>query len=117
MKNWKYPLGTRVSFNRRYTKLGWINPGSDDPRVHINDESGLASVPRWVETKLDKPLVGIVSGVRKITLTNLAQYVGEGEYEHWETVKKELEGQVYLVAVTMSRQYKVAELWIEAVKG
>lgn len=111
-KSWKFPLGTRVSFDRRYMRLGWVDPDRDDPRVTISEESGFASVPRWQETKFKKPMVGIVAGVRKITLRNLAQYVGDGEYEHWETVKKELEGQVYIVAVNMSRQYKVAEPWM-----
>ena len=112
MKNWKYPLGTHVAFDRRYTKLGWLNPENDDPRIILNDESGRASVPRWAELKLKKPLSGIVVGVRKITLANWVDWFGDGEYAHWETVQKHLEGQVYLVAVNMSRQYKVAESWM-----
>lgn len=112
MKSWKFPLGTRVSFGSRYMRLGWINPDSDDPRITFHEESGMTSIPKWQEVKLEKPLVGIVSGVRKITMRNLAQYFGEGEYEHWEIVKKELEGQVYLVAINMSKQYKVSENWM-----
>lgn len=112
MKKWKFPLGTSVAFDRRYTKVGWINPENDDPRVTLNDETGRASVLRWEETKLEKPMTGIVVGVRKITLANWVDWVGDHEEGHWETVQNHLEGQVYLVAVNMSRIYKVAEAWM-----
>jgi hypothetical protein len=112
MKNWKFPLGTGVSFNRRYAKVGWINPESDDKRITVDEVSGRVSLPRWEERRLEKPVDGIVVGVRKITIANWVDWVGGCENGHWETVQKHLEGRAYLVAVNMSRIYKVAEAWM-----
>lgn len=114
MKKWKFSLGQKVLFDRRYTKVGWINPENDDPRVTTHEESGRTSVLRWEETRLKKPMTGMVVGVRKITLANWVDWVGSPDDGHWETVQKHLEGQVYLVAVNMSRTYKVAEAWMAA---
>jgi hypothetical protein len=55
-------------------KNGFIDPeSSNDSRVVLNDESGRASITRWSELKLDKPMKGIVVGVRKITLGKCRQ--------------------------------------------
>ena len=83
MKNWKFPLGTGVSFDRRYTKVGWVNPESDDKRITVNEISGRVSLPRWEEKRLEKPVDGIVVGTRKITLANWVHW-----YRDWETDRK-----------------------------
>ena len=113
----KYRLGDRVILTHRYTKLRWIDPENDDPRITFYDKFGRASVPRWIETELPKPVGGIVAGVRKITLANWVDWVGEGQHAHWETVQKHLEGQVYIVAVDMWKMYKVAEAWMVAAEA
>lgn len=112
----KFGLGERVSFDRRYAKLGFINTYHDDPGVVWNEESGRYSVPRWSEIALPKPRKGIVIGVRTITLAVWADLVEDGgEYEHWETVGKHLIGQAYVVATDMSHTSKVAESWMTAI--
>jgi len=109
----KFALGDRVSFDRRYAKNGFIClEDSNDSRVVLNDESGRASITRWSEMQLDKPMNGIVVGVRKITLANWYDWIGEGQYAHWENVGKHLTGQVYVVATDMSHTWKVAEAWM-----
>jgi hypothetical protein len=112
----KYGLGDRVSFDRRYMKNGFINPEDDnDSRVVLNDESGRASITKWSELKLDKPMKGIVVGIRKITLASWYDWLGGCENGHWENVGKDLEGQVYVIATDMSHTWKVAEAWMVAI--
>lgn len=118
MKKHKFGLGDRVSFDRRYAKNGFIDPENcNDSRVVLNDESGRASITRWSERQLEKPMTGIVVGIRKITLAGWYDWVGGCENGHWENIGKHLEGQVYVVATDMSHTWKVSDAWMQMIGG
>jgi hypothetical protein len=113
-----YELGDKVEFNACYKKSQEyvdVNDLTEEQSTEL-DDNGYVKLIRQQKTELDKPLVGIVCGIRSMVIKSEIS-LGETCEGHYVGDNSQTFGQVLLVAVNMNSFYRVNPEWVKILNG